>query len=280
MLICFFHLLFIFFHLTNLVRPKELVLDEGEQYYMNLDEAYQLDFPTFNLTISEYSSNFSYKITPRITKYPYRSHRNFLKVIEKPSSPDFYIALEPQSIVLLFMNTTDKTIREMTDLSLGDLVGSNPLMCQSLVYLLNVSIIVDCNILNQNKTIFLVLNLTQNITNTSEWDFTLDKTFSTKDIPNYQISCIGRKFFCNDSLFFYFCPFSSIFEFSDQKIQHNQMNIYRFDFISRKFFEVSIIKYKKIQDIIVSYDNYFVFLDYEQGLLFYKFQKTFHAIYF
>ena len=281
MQISFIHVFLIIFNLIILARPIELVLDFGEQYYVNLDEAYQMDFTTFNLTTSDYSSNFSYTITPRIIKYYFRMNRTFLKVIEKPSSPGFFIALEPQSIVLLFLNTTgiDMKIREVTDLRLGDIIGSDPLMCQSVVYLLNLSIIVDCNVLNQNKTLFLVLNLAQNISNTTEWSFTLERVYSPNAIPDYLFSCIRRKFFCYESFFFYFCPFSHIFESYNQQIYYNQMNVYGFDFFSREFFEIVIVKDKKIQDIIVAYDNYYVVLDYEQGLLFYQF-LVYDAIYF
>lgn len=283
-------LIFLFVFLLKGHNGIEMVLNEGENYYLDLDETYQMDYTYFSINVMNNSNLFLSSITPRLKKYAYHMNKTFIKAIEKPYFPGYFLAIEAQSISLLHFDLDSYYIEELAYFNFANLsTVSDSLVCKSLEYLMNQSVILDCDYPDLQKVAFLLLNLDAhevNITNNSSnstddknetfrvWNFTFDKVYEPNNIGNYMISCIRRKVFAFQYILFYFCPFSFIIPSRDSPLTEveifNQLNIYDYDQDTKNFTKEDVIPYLKLQDVVVAYDMSIVLLDYEKGLKFYR----------
>lgn len=264
--------LFLVLYKTTLAYSLELILSQNENYNINLDETYQLNEAHYKMIPAKYSQVFTYNITPRLIKSIYNMNRNFLKIIENPLSLGYFLALDPQNLVLLYFNGTNLINEELATIYIGNITGSEDLLyCQSVLYLENNNIIVDCIVSNQNKVAFIILKI---IKNEEKWNFTLKSIYSPENIQLNILSCSNRVFQSFQSFIFYFCPYSTIKEMSNSSIPiENQLFLFNFDPVALNFTQ-NVISNVKAQDIVKAYDSFIVLIDFEKGLLFYKLENN------
>ena len=217
--------------LVSKKQSLELILTAGEQYNINLDETYQLDFSSYSVSPS-ISQDFDISITPRLLNFTYKTPRNYLKAIEKPLSPYYFVALEEHTIVLLYFNPIDLKLNELVELDISNILPEvDSLNCSSLVFI-NISLVLQCVGSNNLQPEFLILQINETIiinetdnTNKTIWNFTYIDNFEPKDIPDYILQCDRIKFWSYEMHLFYFCPFSRI----SAPIENNAIFIYEFD---------------------------------------------------